>query len=54
LLPVGFGDSSPRIVFTSFWLLGIKVFALVAAEHRHGLHRVSGAMLINFYMFWSP
>jgi cation:H+ antiporter len=48
-LVIGIGVASPAIVFAAFWLLGMKLVALVAASHRNGLHRAGGALLVLLY-----
>ena len=49
-LVLGFSTPTPRIVFAALWLFGMKLFAMAAASHRHGLHRVGGAVLIGLYL----
>jgi cation:H+ antiporter len=52
-LLLGFAPPSPQIVFCAFWLFGMKLVALVAASHRHGLHRVGGALLLVLYFIFA-
>jgi cation:H+ antiporter len=49
-LVLGFAAPTARIVFAALWLLGMKLVAVVAASHRHGLHRVGGAILVSLYL----
>ncbi len=49
----GFAAPSPQIIFATIWLVGMKLFALIAASHRHGLHRISGAVLVLFYVLFA-
>jgi len=50
---LGLAAPTPRIVFAALWLLGMKLFAVVAASHRNGLHRASGAVLIGLYLVFA-
>jgi len=50
---LGFAAPTARIVFAAFWLLGMKLVAVAAASHRHGLHRVGGAVLIGLYVVFA-
>ncbi len=52
-LLLGFAAPSPKILFAVFWLLGMKCFALGAASHRHGLHRIGGALIITLYVIFA-
>jgi cation:H+ antiporter len=52
-LVLGFAAPSARIVFAALWLLGMKLVAVAAASHRHGLHRVGGAVLIGLYVVFA-
>ena len=49
-LLIGFATPSPLVIFAALWLLGMKVVALTAASHRHGLHRLGGALLMVLYL----
>jgi len=51
-LLIGFVQPSAPIVFAALWLLGMKLVALVAASHRHGLHRRGGAALVVLYVIF--
>jgi len=46
----GFVRPSAEVLFAAFWLIGMKLFALGASGHRHGLHRSAGWVLIALYL----
>ncbi len=48
-LVLGFTAPSPQIVFAALWLIGMKLVALIATSHRHGLGRSGGALLVALY-----
>jgi len=51
-LLIGFATPSPRIVFATFWLLGMKCVALAVSSHHRGLHRLGGAALVALYLIF--
>ena len=52
-LVLGVGAVSGQMIFTAGWLLGMTAIAIVAAGHRHGLHRSGGAILIGLYLVFA-
>jgi cation:H+ antiporter len=52
-LLIGFAPPSPRIIFAALWLLCMKLVALAAASHRHGLRRDGGAVLALLYLIFA-
>jgi cation:H+ antiporter len=52
-LLIGFAPPSPPIIFAALWLPCMKLVALAAASHRHGLHRVAGAVLVGLYLIFA-
>jgi Ca2+/Na+ antiporter len=51
-LVFGLAESSPRILFSTFWLLGMSVIAIAAAGSRKGMSRCGGALLIMLYLVY--
>ena len=49
-LLIGFATPSPLVILAALCLLAMKVVALTAASHRHGLHRLGGALLMVLYL----
>ena len=52
-LLIGFTPPSSGIIFAAFWLFFMKLVALVAASHHHGLHRISGALIVLLYIIFA-
>jgi len=52
-LLIGFAPPSPQVIFAALWLLCMKLVAIAAASHRHGLHRVGGAVLVVLYLIFA-
>jgi cation:H+ antiporter len=52
-LLIGFAPPSPQVIFAALWLLCMKLVAIAAASHRHGLHRAGGAVLVVLYLFFA-
>jgi cation:H+ antiporter len=49
----GMGKASGQALFTVWWMLGMTVFAVVAAGRRRGLNRTGGAILIALYLVFA-
>lgn len=47
------GTVTPQMTLTLVWLLGMSIFAVLAAGHRHGLHRIAGTVLILLYLMFT-
>jgi cation:H+ antiporter len=52
-LVFGMAAPSPRIEFSTLWLLGMSAIAMVAASSHKGLPRGSGAVLVLLYLIYA-
>jgi cation:H+ antiporter len=52
-LLIGFTPPSSGIIFAALWLFFMKLVALIAASHHHGLHRIGGAFIVLLYMIFA-